>query len=39
MFGLGHTGRLGPVARLLPTTTATTLRKGGDDLVLDGVAP
>ena len=30
-------GRLGPVARLLPTTAATTLRKDGDPpLVLDG---
>jgi len=30
-------GRLGPVARLLPTTAATTLRKGKSDaLILDG---
>jgi hypothetical protein len=30
-------GRLGPVARLLPTTAATTLRKDGDPpLVIDG---
>ena len=30
-------GRLGPVARLLPTTAATTLRKGGGEpLVIDG---
>jgi hypothetical protein len=30
-------GRLGPVARLLPTTAATTLRKDSDPpLVLDG---
>jgi hypothetical protein len=29
-------GRLGPVARLMPTTTATTLRKGRESLVLDG---
>ncbi len=30
-------GRLGPVARLLPTTAATTLRKEGDPpLVIDG---
>ena len=30
-------GRLGPVARLLPTTAATTLRKNGTDpLVIDG---
>ncbi len=34
--GLAQAGRLGPVARLLPTTAATTLRKGGDALVLDG---
>ena len=30
-------GKLGPVARLLPTTAATTLRKGrGESLVIDG---
>ncbi|CAN5382218.1 YciI family protein [soil metagenome] len=29
-------GVLGPVARLLPTTAATTLRKGREALVLDG---
>lgn len=30
-------GRLGPVARLLPTTSATTLRKNsGEPLVIDG---
>jgi hypothetical protein len=30
-------GRLGPVARLLPTTAATTLRKvKGESIVLDG---
>lgn len=30
-------GRLGPVARLLPTTAATTLRKGaGEPVVMDG---
>lgn len=30
-------GKLGPVARLLPTTAATTVRKDGDPpLVLDG---
>lgn len=29
-------GRLGPVARLLPTTAATTLRKDGPAVVLDG---
>ncbi|MBS0297806.1 MAG: YciI family protein [Proteobacteria bacterium] len=35
--GLAQQGRLGPVARLVPTTAATTLRKNGDQmLVLDG---
>jgi len=29
-------GRLGPVARLMPTTAATTLRAGPEPLVLDG---
>jgi hypothetical protein len=29
-------GRLGPVARLLPTTAATTLRKEEPALILDG---
>ncbi|HUG62802.1 MAG TPA: YciI family protein [Methylomirabilota bacterium] len=29
-------GRLGPVVRLLPTTAATTIRKGKEPLVLDG---
>jgi hypothetical protein len=29
-------GRLGPVARLMPTTTATTVRTGRETLVLDG---
>lgn len=33
---LAEAGRLGPVARLMPTTAATTLRKGRDTLVLDG---
>lgn len=34
---LTQEGRLGPVARLLPTTTATTLRKDRDPpLVVDG---
>ncbi len=33
---LAKQGRLGPVARLLPTTAATTLRKGRDELVIDG---
>jgi hypothetical protein len=32
-----RTGKLGPIARLLPTTAATTLRKDSDPpLVLDG---
>jgi hypothetical protein len=29
-------GRLGPVARLLPTSAATTVRKGREPLVIDG---
>lgn len=33
---LAQQGRLGPVARLLPTTAATTLRKENPPLVLDG---
>lgn len=33
---LADQGRLGPVARLLPTTAATTLRKGDEPLVIDG---
>lgn len=33
--GLATRGRLGPAARLLPTTAATTLRKS-QDLVIDG---
>ena len=34
---LTQEGRLGPVARLLPTTAATTLRKNSDPpLVIDG---
>jgi hypothetical protein len=33
---LARQGRLGPVARLMPTTAATTIRKGPDPLVLDG---
>ena len=33
---LAKQGRLGPVARLLPTTAATTLRKEDPPLVLDG---
>jgi hypothetical protein len=35
--GLTAAGKLGPVARLLPTTAATTLRKSaGEAIVLDG---
>ena len=33
---LAAEGRLGPVARLMPTTTANTVRKGAKPLVLDG---
>ncbi|MGF1624695.1 MAG: YciI family protein [Alphaproteobacteria bacterium] len=33
---LARDGRLGPVARLMPTTAATTLRKGREPLVMDG---
>jgi hypothetical protein len=34
---LAAKGKIGPVARLLPTTAATTLRKGGTEpLVIDG---
>ncbi|MDE1996166.1 MAG: YciI family protein [Rhizobiaceae bacterium] len=34
---LAEQGKLGPVARLMPTTAATTLRKGkGEPLVIDG---
>jgi hypothetical protein len=33
---LAKQGRLGPVVRLLPTTAATTLRKGREDMVIDG---
>jgi hypothetical protein len=29
-------GRLGPVARLLPTSAASTVRKGRETMVLDG---
>src|SRR5205823_11565382 len=32
---LAEKGRLGPVARLLPTTAATTVRKGREQLVID----
>ncbi|MBX3214534.1 MAG: YciI family protein [Labilithrix sp.] len=33
---LREQGRLGPVARLAPTTKASTLRKGRDATVMDG---
>lgn len=33
---LAAEGKLGPVARLMPTTAATTLRHGRDTLVIDG---
>jgi hypothetical protein len=33
---LANEGRLGPVARLMPTTAATTVRKGKESLVIDG---
>jgi len=33
---LAAAGRLGPVARLLPTTAAMTIRKGEHPLVIDG---
>ena len=34
--GLAKQGRLGPVARLLPTTAAATLRKDNPPVVIDG---
>jgi hypothetical protein len=33
---LAGQGRLGPSARLLPTTAATTVRKGSEPLIIDG---
>ena len=33
---LASNGRLGPVARLMPTTAAVTLRSGAEPIVLDG---
>jgi hypothetical protein len=33
---LAAKGKLGPVARLMPTTAATTIRAGREPLVLDG---
>jgi hypothetical protein len=34
--GLDAKGKLGPVARLLPTTAAVTVRPGQEPLVIDG---
>jgi hypothetical protein len=33
---LSAEGKLGPVARLMPTTAATTLREGSEPMVIDG---
>jgi len=33
---LAASNRLGPVARLMPTTTAMTIRKGKEPIVMDG---
>jgi hypothetical protein len=33
---LAKQGRLGPVARLMPTTAATTIRKAREPVVIDG---
>ena len=33
---LAKQGKLGPVARLMPTTAATTVRKDGEPLIIDG---
>ena len=33
---LAQQGRLGPTVRLLPTTAATSLRKGDEPLIVDG---
>jgi hypothetical protein len=33
---LADQGKVGPVARLMPTTTATTVRAGRETLVIDG---
>jgi hypothetical protein len=33
---LAAEGKLGPVVRLMPTTTATTLRKGVEPMITDG---
>ncbi|HEY6641389.1 YciI family protein [Povalibacter sp.] len=36
MQGLAARGKLGPVARLQPTTTATTIRSGNTKAIFDG---
>jgi hypothetical protein len=36
MSHIAARGKLGPVARLMPTTTATTLRPGRETMILDG---
>jgi hypothetical protein len=33
---LARQGKLGPVVRLMPTTAATTLRKGKEAIIMDG---
>jgi hypothetical protein len=33
---LADAGKMGPSVRLMPTTTATTLRKGEEPLIIDG---
>ena len=33
---IGEQKRLGPVARLMPTTAATTIRKGKEAMIMDG---
>jgi hypothetical protein len=33
---LAKQGRLGPVGRLMPTTAATTIRKGKEPFIIDG---
>jgi hypothetical protein len=33
---LAEKNRLGPVARLMPTTAATTVRKGAEAMIIDG---
>jgi hypothetical protein len=33
---LAREGKLGPVVRLMPTTAATTLRKGKEAVIMDG---